>query len=520
MYPKKLITHYFMTERKHIFLFWMFMLLAFQSGAQDIFTTSRLHEIRITVAEKGWYDSLQKYYDKALTGARHQFVSVTVNIDGETLPEVGLRMKGKYSNYGFPGVKKPFRLDFNKFVSKQEFQGLKKLNLHNMAGDPSFLREFMAYDLFQYLGIAAPRASFAKLYINDVYWGCYGIVEEPDKTFLKRNFAEKKGNLFECVQSTNLGWHGNSPENYPQLELKTDSVVHSWNQLIQWMDLFNNHHGFDFQQQLSATFEVEKYFKILATDVLINNEDAYSSNGRNFFLYDNITSGKLNWIPWDYNLSFWNVSHAPVPEFGSKNEYRPLVYRILTNDYLHASYLKTFCKLLENEYRNYPFEQKSQAAFELIKAAVEADTNKFYTTEDFYKNRTEGVTVNMLRNFVPTDVYMPGLTKLFAKRKTELTKMIFNAGCDCSNLKEDENLRGIAFPNPATSTFVVYIEDDLKSDPAEVFITDITGNVVFREKMLPQTGSFHFNISDLAAGTYFVKIIAVNKSFTSKLIKQ
>lgn len=521
MHSTKLITQYLPKVKTPVF--WLFLLASlsvFSANAQDIFTKAKLHEIRITTPDGQWYDSLQKFYNAALAGNKHQFVNATVTLDGETVSNVGFRMKGKYSNYGFPGDKKPFRLDFNKFAPNQEFQGLKKLNLHNGAGDPSFLREYMAYDLFAYLGIPAPRASFAKLYINDQYWGCYQITEEPDKTFLKRHFSSKKGNLFECVQSTNLGWHGNLPSAYPQLELKTDSTEGSWDKLLHWIDVFNNNYSFDFQQQLASSFEMERYFKVLATDVLINNEDAYSTNGRNFFLYDDPKSGKIQWIPWDYNLSFWNVSRTPLPQFGNKGEYKPLVYRILKNDYLHTAYLKSFCKLLNNEYREYPFEARSKAAFDLIKEAVETDPHKFYTNADFYKNRTDGVTVSMLRNNVPTDVYLPGLTKLYAKRKAELVKMIFNEGCDCSNIKEDNKLKGIVFPNPVISEAIIYIDDETKDNYVQLSVSDIAGNTVYTDKILPQAGSIRFDASRLETGTYFVKVEVLNKTMISKLIKQ
>lgn len=496
-----------------------FMAFISSPYAQAVFTRSVLHEVRITVEENGWYDSLQLYYNAALEGKKHRFLKVRTEIDGQAVENVGFRMKGKYSNYGFPGVKKPFRLDFNKFNEGQNFQGLKKINLDNGAGDPSFLREYMAYDLFAYLGVPAPRASFAKVYINDEYWGCYQLTEEPDKTFLKRHFSNKQGNLFECVRSTNLSWRGNDPELYPEMELKTDSSATSWDHLIRWIDLFNNNYTYDFQQQMQSVFNIALYFRILATDVLINNEDAYSSNGRNFFLYDDLESGKLHWIPWDYNLSFWNISHTPIPQFGSKNEYRPLVYRILENDYLHESYLRSFCQLLDNEFRDYPFESRSKAAFDLIKEAVESDPNKFYTNEDFYKNRTEGVTVSMLRNNMLTDVYLPGLVKLFAKRKTELTKMLFNEGCDCANMKESARLTGRVFPNPVATEAVIYIEENLEGHAASVSVTDMAGNIVFSGEIVPQTGTIRFNATQLQAGTYFVKVEAIQKSMISKLIK-
>src|SRR6218665_1639078 len=172
-------------------------------SAQQIFS-SQLHEIRITTNSSTWFDTLQEYYNYALNGADQRYIPIEITLDGTTLQNVGFRFKGKYYNYGFPGKKKPFRLDFNEFVKGQDFQGLKKLNLNNLAGDPSFLLEYIAYHMFRYLGIPVPRTSFCKLYINNFYWGCYEIVEEPDKRFLDENFGQHDGNLFEAIKSTEL----------------------------------------------------------------------------------------------------------------------------------------------------------------------------------------------------------------------------------------------------------------------------------------------------------------------------
>jgi len=497
----------------------VFALFSAVSGnSQKILDRHVLHDIRIEVSQESWFDSLQTYFNQALNGADNRFLPATVITDGDTLYEVGFRFKGKYSNYGFPGNKKPFRLDFNEFIKGQDFQGLKKLNLHNLAGDPSFLREFMAYDLFAYLGIAAPRVSFTRLYINNVYWGCYEIVEEPDKVFLAHNFGNKNGNLFECVKTSTLSWKGELPAAYPELELKTDSSATAYDNLIEWLDLFNNYYSFNYQQQLSERFDMDSYMRILAADVLINNQDAYWSNGRNYFIYDDLVFGKLRWIPWDYNLSFWDASHAPIPVH-SGNVYQPFIYRIYENDYLRKKYLTQFCKLIENEFNDYPFNERSQEVYALIRPAVEEDSMKFYTTYQFYANRTQPVTVSMLRNNIPTDVYLPGLTDLFAKRRTELRKALFAAGCDCDNIEVSDELEGTLFPNPATKSVTIYLEDDISSGRMHIRLSDMSGNILFNEYQTASTGSFQCDISGFSNGVYFVKVESQGKSFTRRLIK-
>jgi hypothetical protein len=486
--------------------------------SQQIFDASQLHEIAIFTEDQQWSDSLQLWYDNALDGADHRFERSMAIIDGDTIYGTGLRFKGKYSNYGFPGPKKPFRLDFNEFADGQQYQGLKKINLHNLAGDPSFLREFMAYDLLRTLGVAVPRTSFARLTINGVYWGCYQIVEEPDKKFLQHHFGSSGGSLFEAVKTTSLGWKGSDPALYSELELKTDPQAGSWDNLLSWIDLFNNYRSFDFHQRLGEVFDTEAFIRSMAVDALINNGDAYATNGRNFFIYDD-PNGKLTWIPWDYNLSFWVEPNYPIPVVSGTN-YQPLVYRFVDCDHLKKEYLARICSLLDNELSVYPFEARSAAMHQLIAQAVEEDTLKFYTTEQFYANRTSGLVVNMLRNNAPKDVYLPGLTDLFARRKTEMRKALYASGCDCDNLQRETDLTGSVFPNPASENITVFINEALTDELVYLSISDLRGRTVADSYSYAEHGSFPVSVSQLAPGAYVVRIAAAGRSFTGKFIRQ
>ena len=47
------------------------------------------------------------------------------------------------------------------------------------------------------MGLDAEREAHARLFINNAYVGLYTIVESLDKTFLKKNFGENDGHLYE-----------------------------------------------------------------------------------------------------------------------------------------------------------------------------------------------------------------------------------------------------------------------------------------------------------------------------------
>jgi hypothetical protein len=488
--------------------------------AQSIFDREKLHSIHLFLSDQNWFDTLQVFYDAGLTGADKKTLPAHIIVDGDTLPsDIGIRFKGHYSNYGFPGKKKPFRLHFGKYEEDQDYQGIKKLNLHNLAGDPSFLREFVAYDFLRSIGIAASRTSFTQLYINDVYFGCYLIVEEPeDKSFLKQNFGTDKGNLFDAAESTDLAWVDSLPASYPQLKLQSKERTGSWDKLIDWLNVFNNYYHLDFQQQLHARFQVDEYLKVLATDMLLDNWDSYASNGRNFYLYDNPETGRIYWVPWDYNLSFWNKNLPPLPK-KNDDKYRPLIWRISNTPFLKEKYFRTLCHLVDYEMNTYPVAANTTAAFELIKNAVEQDTMKFYTNQDFYKNRTEDVTVNMLRDNKPKDITLPGVTSYFAKRRNMMRNTLSSLGCNCDALPEKEEIPLYVniYPNPVDDWLNIYTENRLST----IRLTIVnTAGAILASKELPVTkGYLKCDLHTLSKGIYFLKLDAGSQQKTIRISK-
>ncbi len=504
-------------------LLWILMLGGLAGSglqAQELFNPGRLHDIRVSIAEPNWYDSLQTFYNAGLKGAEKRVLPSRMVIDGDTLPaSVAIRFKGHYSNYGFPGPKKPFRIHFGKFDDKQECQGIKKLNLHNLAGDPSFMREYIAYGFMRAIGMPASRTAFARLFINGAYWGCYLVVEEPeDKLFLKQHFGTDKGNLFDAAETTDLAWVDSLPASYPELQLQSKEREGAWNGLLDWLYLVNKYYGFDFRQRLSDRFETDAYLKVLAADMLMDNWDSYAANGRNFYLYETPEDGKIHWIPWDYNLAFWYKNLPPFP-VNSKGRYRPLIWRILDHPYLKQQYLTTMCRLIDQEAAAYPVEQLTLDAFNLIREAVAQDTLKFYSNEAFRLNRTEQVTVNMLRDNKPKDVTLPGITTYFAKRRTDMRKTLAAMGCNCDTQGDAvaASLTALIFPNPAREQLQVYLEDEVAG--LQAHITTATGKTVSRQIINIKAGKAIIDIQQLPGDVYFLNLDGAGKRRTLRFTK-
>jgi spore coat protein CotH/PKD repeat protein len=286
-----------------------------QKTGQKIFDNSFVHTIHLEFKQEGFWDSLLVNFEKgeeetvsseeggeASIPGPIPYLLGNVTIDGQLIDSVGIRIKGFTSADAM--TKKPFKIDFNEFVKGKSYDGLKKLNLNNATDDPSMQRDIICYSLFRNIGIPAPRTSFSELYINGKYWGIYQNIEQVDKTFLKGNFSNSKGNLFKNKGWNKLEWEGRADSLYhPPYVLKTNKKNPDWSGFVNFIDVLNNTPDANFEKAIQEVFDVDSYLKILAVDVATANWDSYVEHGRNWYLYEDIKAKKFYWLPWDYNFA-------------------------------------------------------------------------------------------------------------------------------------------------------------------------------------------------------------------------
>ena len=91
-------------------------------AADPIFNQGVLHEFRIVMDPADWA-SLRANFRS------NQYYAANISVDGEVLQQVGVRSRGKGSR---DATKPGLLIDTNKYVSNQEFHGLKKLVLDNV----------------------------------------------------------------------------------------------------------------------------------------------------------------------------------------------------------------------------------------------------------------------------------------------------------------------------------------------------------------------------------------------------
>lgn len=178
------------------FVFSLSLSLAAQPG-RDVFNAARVTDVRLDFAP-GQFESLRQDY---LLGTYYE---ATFSWEGNTVKRIGVRSRGNGSRIAAkPGLK----LDFNQFVSGQTFLGFKSLVLDNLAQDRSMMAEFLSLQLFEKMGIPAPRAAFVRLLVNGVNAGLYTLVEPVDKLFLQRTRGEDSGFLYDYEWNSEYWFH-------------------------------------------------------------------------------------------------------------------------------------------------------------------------------------------------------------------------------------------------------------------------------------------------------------------------
>ena len=167
-----------------------------QTEGNNVFGSDQVLSVDVTFYNSNFWSILNEEYE----GDQNYIpagIAITSNTGTTLLDSVGIRLKGN-SSMNHPGDKKPFKVDFNRFISGQSYDLLKKLNFNNGFKDPTFVREKIFYDVCEAAGILSPRATFAEVTFNGTPWGFYTVVEQIDDQFLDRSIGDDEGHLFKA----------------------------------------------------------------------------------------------------------------------------------------------------------------------------------------------------------------------------------------------------------------------------------------------------------------------------------
>lgn len=363
--------------------------------SRRLFDDSYVHTLDIRIGD----------WDAFLAAATEEnYTECDVEIDGEVFSSVGLRAKGNNSlrlvnEYGLERYS--LKIEFDHFQDGNTYYGLDKLSLDSSYQDNSYMKNYLAYDMMDYMGVPSPLCSYVWVTVNGEDWGLFLAVEEPEEAFARRNYGADHGKLYKpdyrSLEAENrdvaLQYTTEDPADYDNIfrNAKFESNAEDQARLIGALKTLSE--GTDLESAVNVD-EVLRYFTV---QVFVVNLDSYlGRTGHNYFLYEE--DGIISMLPWDYNLAFATYSlgmpdpvndaelyvNYPIdtPASGEIMTNRPLYHNLMKNDEYFAKYHAYFDQFIREYFESGYFVKKTAETAKMISPYVKKDPTAFCSYED------------------------------------------------------------------------------------------------------------------------------------------
>lgn len=218
------------------------------------------------------------------------WTTCTLVEDGSKVHEaVAIKIKGSYGSTRDLDDRPALTLKMDKHVAGRHFHGLDKFHLNNSVQDESLLREWLGADIFRAAGIPAPRVTHARLWIDGQDVGMYVLKESFDEEFLRRNFVQPDGNLYDGGLHQDIddglerdeGRRGEPGDDLMALA----AACRAPDDAARW-------------RRIEALIDLEEFLKFAALEALTGHWDGYCSMRNNYRVYvDPGTGGRARFLP-------------------------------------------------------------------------------------------------------------------------------------------------------------------------------------------------------------------------------
>ena len=404
--------------------------------------------------------------------------------------------------------------------------------------DKTFLRNVLAFDLFEKMGHYAPRTKLCEVVVNDIYNGIYVFTEKIKrdngrvdiaKLDLDDNFGDSLtgGYIFRVdYWDQNNSWISN----YNNPNFPNDAVRYVYNYpdydeiTVQQKNYIQNLVG-DFEDALwSNDFEdpILGYRPYINTrsfiDYFIVNEFARNVDGfkksRNFYKDKSSKDSLIYAGPvWDFDWAFKDHSSSMINGSGWRHDYSGPTDVKPPGWYIRLLQDTTFANELNCRYfnlRNTILDTTNIFSFiDSLSSMVSEPQNRHYTRWPIL-----GINVGTPEVGNQPTSYSGEIIKFKSWINERLLWLDANMPGNCPNVSVSENKKTyvVTYPNPSSDIVNIYSETLLKN--IELF--DNVGRLIFKKENI-YSKNFQMNVSDLQ-GFYTFKIELSNKEVINKNI--
>lgn len=346
--------------------------------AADLFDPTTLQELRLRINSRDWAELTANF---RLTDGKHY--PAMMQWRDIKVWNVSVRMRGAGSRNPF---KPPLQLDFARYATRQRFLGLSALSLDNHWQDPSQFRERTAMAFFNRMGQPAPRESSARVYINDIYYGVYTLIENIDPTFLARTYGDVVGRTNPggfLYEYHNLGPYyltslGDTLPPYQALfEARTrtteaDTTLYS--PIRDWVKEVNGPYDAVWRSRVEPYIDLRQFVTYVAIENFLTEWDGFTGQWgmNNFYLYRGANATQLRVIPWDADITF-TYYNAGILERSDQNV---LFSRAIQFSDLRTVYLDVMEQAARSALQDHWIEDQVTSITALLASAVHSDPVK------------------------------------------------------------------------------------------------------------------------------------------------
>lgn len=312
---------------------------------------------------------------QALRDSPRTYVPATLSFEGRDYGPVGVHLKGMQSFE--PVDQKPsLHINVDSFVPGAAFFGLKDLTLNNMHSDLSMMHERLAYWVARHAGVPASRCNHAWLTFNGQPYGLYANVETVKKRILGRVFASDAGSLFEA---TDVDFKPELVAAYALVAGPDDRTL-----LSGAAGALADPDPNAAMAAAAAFANVDQFTRYWAMCAVVGQYDSFpfSDPGDDYFTYADPVTGRLEFLPWGIDESFY----SPDLDF-TKIVHSVLGLRCLASPACYRKLVDNVWDILDLV-ENLDWEGERSRVQDQIASFVQADTRKQQTADDIttYQN--------------------------------------------------------------------------------------------------------------------------------------
>ncbi len=305
------------------------------SNTTAVFDESQVHKIEISMDAEDYETMLLVYRQ---TGEK-QYFHASVTIDGVTVNNVGIRLKGNASLRqalgggrgpagrpgqvfepnpgsgneemgnlagGNPQTQTPLLIKFDEFVSGQAYQGYDRLAIRSAGTryNAAMLQEPLTNHVFRLMGLPATKTAYAGVSLNGGEEYLYTLSEVIEEKYLEEHFENGSGILYKAEVHADMRYQGEDPSRYTDsFEQQTRKNDGDMSPLIDFIKFVTESDDETFENELPGRLDTDAFATYLAINSLLVNNDSMAGMGNNYYLYFDDQNSKFTVLMWDANES-------------------------------------------------------------------------------------------------------------------------------------------------------------------------------------------------------------------------